>query len=197
MSEEMRQDFQEIFPADKHNQQQNQPTYNHDEYLKAFAGYRSDERLKRQLKVLGVSVFLVTLGLVVMVNYQRDLEKRMFTQEPNLGPGATQAAPHPETPMGLGSEVASTPQAQLQKQAAQRQIPAARTPYHAQFPVAGQPMNQVPAYGFNQAAIAPQSMPNGVYTVPLTRPGEMLPPCMVVPIQDSHGNYRVKRIVGR
>lgn len=201
MSEEMKRDFEEMLPGHHnhdHQLQQNHQ-YNHDEYLKAFAGYKSDERLKKQLKILAVSVFFVTLGLVVLVSYHRDVEKRMATHEPNLGPGATQAAPHHETSFGgLGGAHIAGPadphsQMQAQLQAAQRQIPAAQMPYNTQFPA----VNQVPAYGFNQGAMAPQAMPNGVYTVPLTRPGEMLPPCMVVPIQDSHGNYRVKRIVGR
>lgn len=199
MSEEMKRDFEEMLPGHNNHehQQQQKNAYNHDEYLKAFAGYKSDEQLKKQLKILGFSVFFVTLGLVVLVSWNRDVEKRMATHEPNLGPGATQAAPHQETSFGgLGGTDIADPRAQMQMQVqAARRIPAAQMPYNAQFPALSQPLNQVPVYGFNQAAMAP--MPNGVYNVPLTRPGEMLPPCMVVPIQDSHGNYRVKRIVGR
>lgn len=196
MSEEMKRDMEEMLPSGSHNHQQHQQ-YNHDEYLKTFAGYKSDERLKKQLRVLGISVFCVTLGLVVIVNFNRDVEKRMGTHEPGLGPGATQAAPHQEQAAGMD---AAHPHGQMPI-AAQQHIPAAQMPYPAQFPAAGPQFNQIPVYGFNQTmapqAMVPQAMPNGVYSVPLTRPGEMLPPCMVVPIQDNHGNYRVKRIVGR
>ena len=152
----------------------------------------TDGMIKRHLMILAAVAFMVTLGLVALNSYQRDLHARMGGSEIGAGPGATQAAE---------SWTAKTPTEPVYHQetnsgyyVVQPQVPA-QLDYQA-HPAFNAPAQHVAQHGYQ--------VYNPHYQVPYTSPysrAEHLrrdaPSMMAVPVPYPDGSTKVKRIVNR
>lgn len=132
-----------------------------------------DQSTKRHVTIITVMAFIVTLGLVALNAWERSLhpdDTEIYSS------GATQAAEHHH------------PAAQVQMPQHFQQHPGAQLQY---APIPGQHYAMVP-----QAAYPHQPLHGGLPAHAMIRTEE-LPSIMVVPVTNSAGVTRIKRVVSR